>query len=226
MLSTKLSGRLDKILDSAVRLVAGEREITPNVLTIVGLVINLTAAAFFGMGRWRLGGILILAAGFFDMLDGAVARVSGSETEFGAFLDSVLDRYSDLGILIGLVVFYSLDEAAFAAAWDEGRKVTMGETIKYALENQTINVILSCAVLAGSLLTSYTRARAESLISRKCNVGIVERPERIILLAAGAISGYMSVALWALAFLTNITALQRIHFTWKEMKSSKLSGKS
>jgi CDP-diacylglycerol--glycerol-3-phosphate 3-phosphatidyltransferase len=203
MLSARLSGRLDKLLDWAVRLVAREREIAPNILTIVGLAISLAAAASFALGLWRLrlGGVLILAAGLFDMLDGAVARVSGSETQFGAFLDSVLDRYSDIGILIGLIVFYSL-------------------------EDQTTNLILSCTVLAGSLLTSYTRARAESLISRKCNVGLVERPERIILLAAGAISDYMPVALWALAFLTNVTALQRIHFTWRETRNSKLSGKS
>ena len=197
MLSSRLNHRLDKFLDWMVRLVVKDKKIAPNILTIVGLPINLAAAASFAFGRMWLGGLLILAAGLFDMLDGAVARVSGSDTEFGGFLDSVIDRYSDLGILMGLVIFYSLG-------------------------GETLNLILVFVILVGSVLTSYIRAKAESIISVKCNVGLVERPERIILLAAGALSGFMPVSLWILAFLTNITALQRIHFTWKEIRNSKL----
>ena len=98
----------------------------------------------------------------------------------------------------------------------------MGLVIFYSLRSEIFNLILVFVVLVGSILTSYIRAKAESIIPVKCNVGLVERPERIILLAAGALSGFMPVALWILAFLTNITALQRIHFTWKETRKTKL----
>lgn len=125
------------------------------------------------------------------MLDGQVARINQSATEFGAFYDSVIDRYSDVIILQGLMVHY-------------------------AREQRLGYVVLVGVVVMGAVLTSYTRARAESLIP-KCKVGFMERPERIVLLIIGGLSGRMEAVLWVLAVLGNWTVFDRIYFTWKEL---------
>ena len=129
------------------------------------------------------------------MLDGEVARVTRSETEFGAFYDSVIDRYSDVIILQGLMVYY-------------------------AREQMLGYVVLVGVVVMGAVLTSYTRARAESLIST-CKVGFMERPERIVLLIIGALSGRMEAVLWVLAVLGNWTVFDRIYYTWSELPKRK-----
>jgi CDP-diacylglycerol--glycerol-3-phosphate 3-phosphatidyltransferase len=165
------------------------------VLTFVGLGLNVLAAWALALGNWVQGSCLIILAGFFDILDGAVARNCGQASSFGSFLDSVLDRYSDLSLLIGLLIFYS----------------RQGSVLYQVLVGLTI---------MGTALVPYTRARAEILIP-KCNVGIMERPERILLIFFGAaISSIMPMIIWILAIFTNLTVIQRIYYTWRQVKSS------
>jgi len=158
------------------------RGITPNTLTIIGLVINMIAALAYYAGAWFAGGLIVLFAGLFDMLDGAVARAGGRESPVGAFIDSVVDRYSDFLVFGGVL-------AHFAVAGDLGR------------------TLLVLAVILGAFQVSYVRARAE------------ERPERIVLIAAGSISGFLDAALWVLALLTHLTAFHRIYHTVKKDRS-------
>ncbi|MBN2339427.1 MAG: CDP-alcohol phosphatidyltransferase family protein [Acidobacteria bacterium] len=178
------------ILDGIVR-VLSLFHVNPNILTFTGVLISFWAAFEFGYGNLFRGGLVIILAGLFDMLDGEVARVSQSATKFGAFYDSVIDRYSDVIILQGLVVYYA-------------RQQSLGY------------VVLVGVVVMGAVLTSYTRARAESLIP-KCKVGFMERPERIVLLIIGGLSGRMEAVLWVLAVLGNWTVFDRIYYTWKQL---------
>jgi peptidoglycan lytic transglycosylase len=159
----------------------------PNHLTMCGLLVSACAGAAFVFGHVRAAGLLLILAGLFDLLDGSLARASGQATPFGAFLDSVIDRYSDIVVMLGIVVLYARMPHARGA-------------------------LLAMAGLAGSVMVSYTKARAES-IGIACNVGLMERPERLICLIAGALLGLMEPALWVLAILGNLTALQRILFT-------------
>jgi CDP-diacylglycerol--glycerol-3-phosphate 3-phosphatidyltransferase len=131
-------------------------------------------------------------ASIFDMLDGRVARLRGRETKFGAYLDSTMDRYSDMVLHLGL-------------------------TILYARMDQTLPMVLVWAAAFGGFMTSYARARAESLIPR-CTVGFMERPERIVLLIVGALTNRMAAVLWIVAVLSNITAVQRVVYTYVELK--------
>ncbi|MBN2317776.1 MAG: CDP-alcohol phosphatidyltransferase family protein [Acidobacteria bacterium] len=170
-------------------------KINPNILTFTGVLISLWAAFEFGYGSLRKGGLIIILAGLFDMLDGEVARVSRTETRFGAFYDSVIDRYSDIIILQGLLVYYA-------------RHQMLGY------------VVLVGVVIMGAVLTSYTRARAESLIP-SCKVGFMERPERIVLLIIGGLALRMEAVLWILATLGNWTVISRIYYTWKELPKPK-----
>lgn len=180
------------ILDLIVK-VLSSLKINPNILTFTGVVISFWAAWNFGHGRLFRGGLIVILAGLFDMLDGEVARVSRSETSFGAFYDSVIDRYSDIILLQGLMVWYA--------------------------RNQRLGyVVLVGVVFMGAVLTSYARARAESLIPT-CKVGFMERPERIVLLIIGALANRMEAVLWILAVLGNWTVISRILYTWKELPS-------
>ncbi|MHB9092938.1 MAG: CDP-alcohol phosphatidyltransferase family protein, partial [Chloroflexota bacterium] len=133
--------------------------ITPNALTLIGFALNVAVAAVIGFGFQTTGGLLVLFAGLFDMLDGAVARLGGKVTIFGGFLDSTLDRYSEAVIFFGLLVLYT----------NQGRDT---------------EVLLVYAVIVGSLMVSYARARAEGL-GLDCSVGWLQRPERILLLGLG-----------------------------------------
>lgn len=182
------------LLDKIVK-VLSMLHINPNILTFTGVLISFWAAFEFGYGNFFRGGIIIILAGLFDMLDGEVARVTRSATEFGAFYDSVIDRYSDVIILQGLMVYYA-------------RQQMLGY------------VVLVGVVVMGAVLTSYTRARAESLIS-SCKVGFMERPERIVLLIIGALSNRMEAVLWVLAILGNWTVFDRIYYTWSELPKPK-----
>jgi CDP-diacylglycerol---glycerol-3-phosphate 3-phosphatidyltransferase len=182
------------ILDRIVRVLTYFR-INPNLLTFTGVLISFWAAWQFGHGQFFRGGLVIILAGLFDMLDGEVARFSRCETRFGAFYDSVIDRYSDIIILQGLMVYYA-------------RKQMLGY------------VVLVGVVFMGAIMTSYTRARAECLIP-SCKVGFMERPERIVLLIIGGLANRMEAVLWVLAVLGNWTVINRIYFTWKQLPKLK-----
>ena len=176
--------------------------ISPNVLTFIGLVINIVAAILFGHANatnadWMFfwAGVVIFTAGAFDMLDGRVARRNNQVTVFGAYFDSVIDRYSDVVLFFGLLVYY-------------GRI------------NRFRYVCLVAFVMVTSLMISYTRARAEALIGQ-CKVGFMERPERIVLIIIGALFnhwGAMAPVLWVLAVLSTITVAHRIIYTYQNTK--------
>ena len=165
-------------------------KIHPNVLTAVGLAINIGAAILFGMGNFRTAGLVVLLAGVFDMVDGRVARYSNTVTPFGAFFDSVVDRYSDMSLYMGLLVYY-------------------------ARVGRFLYLVLVALVMAGSVMISYTRARAESLIP-SCKVGFLERPERIVLIILGALFDRMGPVLWVIGVLSNVTVVHRCIYTWQE----------
>lgn len=162
---------------------------TPNMLTFTGLALNMAAAWCYYQGRVTTAGFVVLFAGAFDALDGSVARLSGTVSRLGAFTDSVVDRYSDFLIFGGVLCLF-------------------------ARRGDMTGTVLSLMVLSGAFLVSYVRARAELAIPL-CNVGLMERPERIILLAAGSLFGLLTPTMWLLAVLTHATALHRIHYTWK-----------
>ena len=164
----------------------------PNVLTLVGLVVNGIAAWILARGEFSYAGLVILGAAVFDLTDGAVARNANKVTRFGGFLDSVMDRYSDLILLTGLLVHYArIDRFSY--------------------------IVLVAVVMTGSVLVSYSRARAENLIS-SCKVGFLERPERIVLLIIGALFDRMAPVLWVMAVLSNLTVIHRIVHTWQESR--------
>lgn len=167
-------------------------KINPNVLTFLGLVINMVAGAFLAFGHFRTAGFVIIFAGLFDMVDGRVARETKQVIRFGGFFDSVLDRYSDLALLVGLLVYYG--------------------TI-----NRPWYVILTAIVMTASVMISYTRTRAENIIPT-CKVGFMERPERIVLLILGALFDRMAPVLWVIAVIGNLTVIHRMIFTYQETK--------
>lgn len=171
--------------------------IHPNVLTAVGLAINIVAAVLFAEGDFWAAGWVVVAAGLFDMVDGRVARVTNTVTPFGAFFDSVVDRYSDMALYMGLLVYYARAERFFY-------------------------VVLVAVVMAGSVMISYSRARAESLIP-SCKVGFLERPERLVLIIIGALWNRMAAVLWIIAVLSNITVIHRIVYTWQYTRKEAVS---
>ncbi len=171
--------------------------ISPNVLTFMGLVINVVAALLFGYATGETqrrmffyAGLVVFAAGFFDLVDGRVARASNQVTRFGGFFDSVLDRYSDAALFFGLLVFY-------------------------ARGNRFFYVVLTALVMISAIMVSYTRARAESLIG-SCKVGFMERPERLVLIIIGALANRMAPVLWVIAILSTITVIHRMYYTWRQ----------
>ncbi len=163
--------------------------LTPNALTLIGLLLNCAVAGVLAGGWLRWGGVLVLAAGLFDLLDGAMAKVTDQTTPFGAFLDSTLDRYSEVILFGGLLLHLLSTPDARQGA------------------------LLIYLTITGSILVSYARARAEAL-GYKLQVGLLARPERILILAAGLVLGQVIAALWLLAIFTNITAAQRIYHLW------------
>jgi len=180
-----------KIIDRIVGALALSR-IHPNVLTFLGLVINTWAAFLFAAGSFRWAGAVVILAGVFDMVDGRVARETNRVTRFGGFFDSVLDRYSDLALFMGLLVYY-------------------------ATINRFFYIVLTAIVMTGSVMVSYTRARAEVTIP-KCKVGFLERPERVVLIILGALFDRMAPVLWVIAVLSNVTVIHRMIYTWQETK--------
>jgi phosphatidylglycerophosphate synthase len=187
MLSAKLGHFLDIPLAPLVKRIP----FSPNVLTITGFLVTCIAALVIPYNI-RLAGILILVGGAFDMIDGIAARTSGRATRFGAFLDSVLDRYSDAFLFLALAWYFSA-------------------------KGDCTGAFLSLVTLIGAFVISYARARAEGL-GESCHVGIMERPERIILLIFATLTGWLMPVLWVMAVLTQITVIQRVYHVRKAMK--------
>ncbi|MFQ3573978.1 MAG: CDP-alcohol phosphatidyltransferase family protein [Thermodesulfovibrionales bacterium] len=183
-----LSAKLGHILDKPLEPIAKRITIHPNVITIIGLIITVVACAVIPF-HLAVGGLLIILGGFFDMLDGVVARANSRNTKFGAFLDSTIDRYSDSLIFI-------------AIAW------------YFFNEGNLHGVLLTAGAMVGALLISYVRARAEGL-GIECKVGLMERPERIVLLAFGCISGLILYVVTLIFVLNHLTVVQRIIHVYK-----------
>jgi phosphatidylglycerophosphate synthase len=184
------------LLDRIVRMLALTR-INPNILTFLGLVVNAIAAFLFGYATaenqremFFYAGLVIIGSGFFDLVDGRVARASNQVTRFGGFFDSVIDRYSDASQFFGLLVFYARGDRSFY-------------------------VVLTAFVMISAIMVSYTRARAESLIG-SCRVGFMERPERLVLIIIGALFNRMAPVLWIIAVLSTITVIHRTEHTWRK----------
>jgi CDP-diacylglycerol--glycerol-3-phosphate 3-phosphatidyltransferase len=199
---TSAFGRACRVLLYAIVRGLSLTRISPNVLTFLGLVINTVAAILFGFANsqnythmFPYAGLVIIGAGIFDMVDGRVARATGQVTTFGGFFDSVIDRYSDVALFFGLLVYY-------------------------ARANHFFYLVLVAFVMVSSVMVSYTRARAESLIG-SCKVGFMERPERIVLVIIGALFAKwhaMAPVLWVLAVLSTITIIHRIAFTYQQTR--------
>jgi CDP-diacylglycerol--glycerol-3-phosphate 3-phosphatidyltransferase len=169
--------------------------ITPNMFTFLGLAVNGWAAVLFALGKFHQAAAALFLAGFLDMADGQVARRVGRVTAFGAFLDSTLDRYSDLALYMGLVVYYTLI----------GRMFYM---------------MLAAVAMASSFMVSYSRARAESVIP-SCKVGFLERPERLVLLIIGGAFNRMAQVLWVISLISTITVIHRVAYTWQELRAGR-----
>ncbi len=168
--------------------------VSPNLVTMLGLLITCVAAFLIALGDLLPAGLVLLVAGSFDILDGAVARASGRLHRYGAFLDSTADRYGEGAVYIGLLYFFLVRE------------------------HRDLEVFLIVAALLGSLLVSYVRARAQSL-GYTCDGGWFARPERVVVTALGLLVNQMTIVLWILAVLTNFTALQRIFAVWSQYRS-------
>lgn len=171
---------------------AARWNVNPNYITLLGLIWALAAGFYYAGGCFVYAGALLGLSGLCDLLDGALARTTGKSTPFGAFWDSTLDRYADMAVFLGL-------------AW------------YYAAQSQLYTLLAAFLALIGSVMVSYTRARAENLIA-SCQVGWFERPERVILLLVGSFFPVMPAVLWILAVGANFTAAQRIYHTYKQLR--------
>src|SRR3989475_1699665 len=162
--------------------------IHPNTLTLIGVIINVGAAWALGFRRFVLAGVIMIVANIFDFIDGKVAHILNLQSRFGAFWDSTLDRFSDLALLVGLIYLYS----------------SLG---------RSDYVMVAALTLIFSIMTSYARARAESLVE-KCKVGFMERPERIVLFMIGAFTNRMAAVLWVVLVLSILAVANRIYYTY------------
>jgi len=185
---------LRAIISACVKL-----RVHPNVLTFVGVVINVLAAWALALGRFMLAGVIMIVANIFDFIDGKVAHELELQSKFGAFWDSTLDRFSDLALLVGLIYLYS----------------SMG---------RTDYVMVAALALIFSIMTSYARARAESLVD-KCKVGFMERPERIVLFMIGAFTNRMAGVLWVILVLSILAVANRIYYTYLALNRLPLPSK-
>src|SRR4029077_10419749 len=171
------------IISASVRL-----GIHPNTLTLIGVLINVAAAWALGRNRFLLAGFIMIVANIFDFIDGKVAHLTNTVSQFGAFWDSTLDRFSDIALFLGLIYLY-------------------------ATLRRTDYVMVASLAMMFSIMTSYARARAESLIE-KCKVGFMERPERIVLFMIGAFTNRMGAVLWVILILSIFTVADRISYTY------------
>jgi len=162
--------------------------IHPNILTLIGVLINIGAACALGVDRFVLAGVIMVVGNIFDFIDGKVAHITNTVSRFGAFWDSTLDRFSDIALFLGLIYLY-------------------------ADLRRTDYVMVASLAMMFSIMTSYARARAESLID-KCKVGFMERPERIVLFMIGAFTDRMGAVLWVILVLSIVTVANRIYYTY------------
>src|SRR3954453_23616454 len=189
------TGLIGKICMFPLRAIIGAcvaLRIHPNILTFTGLLINSWAAVRLGKGQFMTAGFIIIVANIFDFIDGKVAQQTGLISKFGGFWDSVIDRVSDMALFVGLIYLYS----------------SMGRT-DYAM-------VASFAMMF-ALMTSYTRARAESLIA-KCKVGFMERPERIVLFMIGAFTNRMAGGMWVILGLSIFSVADRVILTYRVLE--------
>src|SRR5215475_15576992 len=186
-----VTGAIDEIcmlpLRAIIRFCVALR-VHPNMLTLIGVIVNVAAAFALGYQHFRLAFLIMLVANIFDFIDGKVAHELQLQSQFGAFWDSTLDRFSDLALLTGLIFLYS----------------KLG---------RSDYVMVAALALIFSIMTSYARARAESLVE-KCKVGFMERPERIVLLIIGAVTNRMAAVLWVILVLSILTVANRIYYTY------------
>jgi len=192
MIGSRIGHRFDPYIYNLIRRLLGDRG-NPNLFTLLGLFSTVLASYLIVREYWLTAGLAIILSGIFDIFDGAIARRLGKVTTFGGFLDSVVDRYSDLLLLLSILIFY----------------LNSGEPSL---------VILTSFVSLGTALVPYVRARAEAA-NIPCTIGLMERAERIILLSAGVLFGWMEPVLWILVILTHFTVLQRVYYVWKKLKS-------
>jgi len=192
MIGNKIGHRLDPYFYYLLKNISGKHT-NPNLFTLLGFSATLVASYLILKGFWFLAGLAIILSGLFDLFDGVAARKLGKVTAFGGFLDSVIDRYSDLLLLLAFLI-------------DGLRKEDSGL------------VLLISFVSMGTVLIPYVRAKAEAL-QVPCAVGLMERAERIILLSIGTLFQWMEPILWILAILTHFTVLQRIYYVWKKLHS-------
>lgn len=191
MISRRFKGVSSRLLRPAA-LFLQKHHIYPNHLTLMGLMLSMAAGAAFSFGRFRLGGGALILSGLSDVLDGSLARNTGTTSPFGAFIDSVADRYSEFFVFFGLVYwFYRMEE--------------------------TLSLLVILLAMLGSVMVSYTRARSESIIG-DCQVGLMERPERLLVLIVFSLMNNIEPALWILAAGANLTALQRILHTYRKTR--------
>lgn len=194
-----------RIINAMVRALASAG-VHPNILTTIGVLINGVCGLLFGFGEFFWAGIVLIVANLFDMLDGNVARLTGNVTKFGGFLDSSLDRLSDMFAFVGIMIFYA------------------GNSPQHSI----MNVFLASVGMMMSVMVSYTTARSEGL-GVKANVGFLQRPERVVLLIIGALSTWnwnstsyfanrMPQVLWVLAIGSVWTLIHRMYFIWKEFR--------
>jgi archaetidylinositol phosphate synthase len=190
---SRIREKINPLIDTAAKPFACAG-FTPNGLTVLGLLVGVLAALLFAFEEPLWAGLAVLVCGFFDTIDGAVARLTGKVTRFGGVLDSVLDRYVDSIIFIG-IIYAGLAEFAGLSSWFWG-----------------------ALALVGSLMVSYMRARAEAAGSGKLAVGIAERGERLLILAIGGLLNYTNYAVVLIVFLTHFTVLHRLLVAWKRLR--------
>jgi CDP-diacylglycerol--glycerol-3-phosphate 3-phosphatidyltransferase len=193
MIKEKFGDRLDGWLHAAIPFVF-RRPINPNLLTVIGTLVSLVAAAAFASGAFAWAGVLVLAGGFFDLIDGVVGRHHGTSTRFGAFLDSTLDRLVDMALLLGIALYF-------------------------ARIGRPDVVLLAGVALIATVLVSYSKACAERYVD-EIKVGVLERGERIGLIAAGGILGLVEPALWVVAIGSVVTVIQRFNRSYREMEKA------
>ena len=188
------TGFIGKVVHLPLRLIIAvcvRLRIHPNVLTFTGVLISIAAGWELAMGRFMSAGAIMVLASMFDFIDGKVAYAMGAVSKFGGFWDSVIDRFSDLALSVGLICLYS----------------SLG---------RTDYVLITSIAMVFATMTSYTRARAESLIAR-CKVGFMERPERIVLFMIGAFTNRMAAVMWVIGVLSVVTVINRIQYTYLDL---------
>lgn len=196
MVSKRLEQAVRARVEALVASTIGLTGLTPDALTMMTLVLTLGVIVLLVQGALFWAGVLFLIASAFDMLDGALARARHMSSQFGAFLDSTIDRYSEILVFLGLLIFF-----------------------QRAAADPTLYSVLIFLSVNGSLMTSYVRARAEAL-GFEGRGGLLERPERVIILGLGMLSGWTIISLWLLAILTNLSAIQRCINVWQQSRGS------